>query len=318
MNGAPTHSAGRDRPYGVPPRGRRLPDATRVGTVRLAVADLDRSVAWYTRVLGLDVLGTADERAGPAGGSRGTASTHADDPGRWAALGSPDGPALVELFEHPGAHPVQRFGRLGLFHFALLLPERAALGQLLRHLGRLGEPLGASDHLVSEALYLYDPDGLGVEVYADRPRAEWCHHGRELTMATEPLDAHALLAEAGETSWSGLPDGTVMGHVHLHVGDLAEAERFYHQGLGLDRMVWSYPGALFLAAGGYHHHLGVNTWNVGAPPPSRDEARLLEWELVLPTAEDVRRVVRSVDGPEGDEGLVVDPWGTPLRIRPER
>ncbi len=296
-------------PYGVPPRGRRLPDATRLGAVRLVISNLDRSLEWYTRVLGLQVVDRAEADAAP-GPEHGF--------GGWAALGAAGGPVLVELFEQPAAHPVQRMGRLGLFHFAVLLPDRGALGQLLRHLGRLGEPVGASDHLVSEALYLYDPDGLGVEVYADRPRSQWRHRGRELAMATEPLDARALIASAGGAAWSGMPEGSVMGHVHLHVGDLAEAERFYHHGLGLDRMVWSYPGALFLAAGGYHHHLGVNTWNAGAPQPSSDDARLLEWELVVPSAEDVRGLVRSVEGPDGDEGLVVDPWGTPLRIRPER
>lgn len=318
MSAVPAPTAGEELPYGVAPEGRRLPHGTRVGAVRLAVGDLQRSLEWYTRVLGLEVLRRTYAPAGRDGGNDVEAPARAEGSGPWAGLGPPGGPVLVELFEHPGARPVRRFGRLGLFHFALLVPGRDALGRLLRHMGDLGEPVGASDHLVSEALYLYDPDGLGVEVYADRPRDAWRHRGRELVMATEPLDAAGVVAAAGGSPWTGMPEGTVVGHVHLHVGDLAEAERFYHHGLGLDRMVWSYPGALFLAAGGYHHHLGVNSWNAGAPPPSEDEARLLEWELVLPTAEDVRRVVRSVEGPERDEGRVVDPWGTPLRIRPER
>ena len=294
-----------DLAYGVAPRGHRLPGGTRVGTVRLVVGHLERSLDWYERVLGLSVLERAGDH-GPEG--------HPSVSGRWVALGSPDGRPLVELFEQPGARPVGRRGRLGLFHFALLLPERAALGKFLRHVRDLDEPIGASDHHVSEALYLHDPDGLGVEVYADRPREAWRRQGRELAMTTEPLDLPDLAAAAGDAPWSGMPAGTVVGHVHLHVGDLQEAGRFYHEGLGLDRMVWSYPGALFLAAGGYHHHLAVNSWAAGAPSPTSDDARLLEWELVVPTEDDARRALASVGA---ESSLAADPWGTVLRIRGE-
>jgi catechol 2,3-dioxygenase len=130
-----------------------------------------------------------------------------------------------------------------------------------------------ADHLVSEALYLSDPDGLGIEVYADRPRHTWRHHERQLAMASDPLDVPSLIAAAGGAVWDGAPPGTTMGHVHLHVGSLADAEAFYHRALGLDKTVWNYPGALFLAAGGYHHHLGTNTWSPG-PGPSADRAQL--------------------------------------------
>ena len=139
-----------------------------------------------------------------------------------------------------------------------------------------------SNHLVSEAVYLSDPDGLGIEVYADRPRGTWQHEGRQLVMATEPLDVEDVVRAGGGEPWSGMPAGTTLGHVHLFVGDLDAAARFYHEGLGFDKTVWSYPGALFLSAGGYHHHLGTNTWAVGAVPAGEGDARLLEWEIVLP------------------------------------
>ncbi len=178
-----------------------------------------------------------------------------------------------------------------------------------------------SDHSVSEALYLTDPDGLGIEVYADRPRSAWRHEGRQLHMTTEPLDARDLVRAAGGERWSGAPAGTVIGHVHLFVSDLEAAAAFYHAGLGLDKVVWSYPGALFLSAGGYHHHLGVNIWALGAAPAGEEDARLVEWELLLPTAADVAAAAASLEAAAAavqreDDGsvLVLDPWGIPLRL----
>ena len=277
----------------------RLPDASRVGAVRLQVASLERSLRYYRDFLGFAAMGTSD----------GVARLGAQD----------DDVVLLELHEKPGAAPVPRRGRLGLFHFAILLPDRASLGRFAGHLARMGAPAGSSDHLVSEAIYLQDPDGLGIEVYADRPRSSWRRSpDGDLTMATEPLDVASLLRAAGEVPWSGMPRGTVIGHVHLHVGDLREAERFYHEVLGLDVMVRGYPGALFLAAGGYHHHLGLNTWAAHAQPAGPDDARLLEWELALPSQEDVRVVADrfSAAGHEVDDAAVVrDPWGTALRLR---
>ena len=201
---------------------------------------------------------------------------------------------LVELRERRGARPAGR-GRLGLFHFAILLPDRPALGRFVQHLADLGVHAGAGDHLVSEAFYLTDPDGLGIEVYADRPRESWRRNGRELLMATDPVDVAAVVAAGGDVTWTGMPEGTTMGHVHLHVGDLALASRFYSEALGLDRMVWSYPGALFLAAGGYHHHLGTNVWaGSGARAPEADQAQLLEWTLELPDAGSLRSAAASL------------------------
>ena len=164
-----------------------------------------------------------------------------------------------------------RRGAFGLYHFAILVPDRAAIGRFAAHLSSLGISVGMADHRVSESLYLSDPDGLGIEVYADRPRRTWQSHDRELAMATDPLDITSVIAAGGGEKWDGAPPGTTMGHVHLHVGSLEGAEAFYHGALGFNKTVWSYPGALFLAAGGYHHHLGTNT-GPGPLGPSRTAA----------------------------------------------
>ncbi|HKT61168.1 MAG TPA: VOC family protein [Gemmatimonadales bacterium] len=287
--------------YGIAPPGYRLPGELRLGTVRLQVADLARSLEWYGRVLGVEVQasGNGIARLGAPGDSR----------------------TLIELHERAGAQPVPRRGRLGLYHYAILLPDRASLGRFVRHLAELGERAGMSDHLVSEAIYLSDPDGLGIEVYADRPRTTWRHDQRQLVMATDPLNVDDLLRAAGPEPWSGLPPGTVIGHVHLHVGDLRRAEAFYHAGLGLDQVVWSYPGALFLSAGGYHHHLGTNTWAAGAQPAGDADARLLEWEILLPSGQDVQAALASVAATGApvtagaSDGVATDPWGTRVRVR---
>lgn len=287
--------------YGQPPRGYRLPAATRLGRVRLQVADLGRSLIYYRDVIGLRVI---DQRDG------------------WVLLGTHgDGVPLIELHEYPGATPVPRRGRLGLYHFALLLPERAALGRFVRHLATVGARAGSSDHLVSEAIYLQDPDGLGIEVYADRPRSSWRTEGQQLRMTTAPLDLEDLTRAAGTDVWTGVPAGTEVGHVHLHVADLERAASFYHQGLGFDAMVWDYPGALFLAAGGYHHHLGLNTWAAGAPTARADDARLLDWEVILPSPADADAAAASLRKQgydalqEGGGWRASDPWGTGLQIK---
>jgi catechol 2,3-dioxygenase len=174
---------------------------------------------------------------------------------------------------------------------------------------------------VSEALYLRDPDGLGIEVYADRPRSSWRTVDRQYQMAADPLDLGDLVRAAGDRVWDGMPPGTTMGHVHLHVADLDAAAAFYHAALGLDKMVWGYPGALFLAAGGYHHHLGLNVWAGANAPRSTDEdARLLEWRIVLASRDEAREAASSVKSAgydvtqAGDEWIVTDPWGTSARL----
>jgi catechol 2,3-dioxygenase len=301
-----THATDSGPGYGVRPPGFRLPDGTHPGAVRLQVSDLERSLRFYEEILGLRTVVREHATA--------TLAPHDDDA------------PLLHLVERPGARAVPRRGRIGLFHFAILLPDRAALGRFVVHLGEARVHVGASDHLVSEALYLSDPDGLGIEVYADRPRSTWRATGGELAMSTLPLDLGALVRAAGDERWTGAPPGTVMGHVHLHVGDIERASAFYHEALGFDRVVWSYPGALFLSAGGYHHHLGVNTWaGSGAAAPAEDEAQLLEWELVLPAPSDVAAATASVAGhghvtnsAEAETVRARDPWGTTVRLRAVR
>lgn len=288
-------------PYGLQPTTFRLPDATRLGRARLQVTDLVRALDFYTKVLGFHVL---SQQAGAA---------------TLGAVG--DERAFLELCGG-ASKPVPRGGRQGLFHFAILLPDRASLGRFLVHLSDIGIRAGASDHLVSEAIYLSDPDGLGIEVYADRPRESWRHAGRELSMATIPLDAGSVADAAGGAPWTGMPAGTTLGHMHLHVGSLEEARAFYHDALGLDLIVWSYPGALFFSAGGYHHHLGTNTWAKGQPSAAPDEARLLDWELVLPDAASVEAARANLEAHghvasrSGDGWLFRDPWGTQLSLVP--
>ena len=291
-----------ERPYGIAPPGFRLPDATHVGSVHLQISNLQQSIDFYGDVLGLHVLEQAVESValGAAGVDR----------------------PLLWLHARNGLKPAPRRGAFGLYHFAILLPNRAALGQFAEHLSRARVRVGMADHLVSESLYLTDPDGLGIEVYADRPRNAWRHRDRELSMATDPLDIENVIAEGGGGVWNGMPTATTIGHMHLHVGDLEGADSFYHRALGFDKMVWSYSGALFFAAGGYHHHLGTNTWSPG-PSARDDQARLLEWELIVPGEQDASAAGRSLraagySAEDGGNGwIAADPWGTRLRIAPE-
>ena len=290
---------GSPRSYGIAPPGFALPDATHVGGVRLQVSDRRRSVGFYEQVIGLRVSSE---------GEAATLGAHADER------------PLVTLETRRGVTPAPR-GALGLFHFAVLLPDRASLGRFAAHLSRLGVRMSAADHRVSESLYLWDPDGLGIEVYADRSTDAWEQDGRELVMTTEPLDLEELMAAGRGTPWDGVPSGTRMGHVHLSVGALEGAADFYHRALGFDQTVWNYPGALFMAAGGYHHHLGTNTWGSGVAPLP-EQAQLLEWELVVPSRGDVLAAGRSLQSagyttaPAGSDLSAADPWGTRVRICP--
>jgi catechol 2,3-dioxygenase len=286
--------------YGIVPPAYRLPDATHLGRVRLQVSDLARSIAYYTTVIGLRVIAQS---------------------GDTAMLGARDNDAvLVELHEKRGVRSVARRGAIGLYHFAILLPDRPSLARFVAHLSQIGAYAGMSDHFVSEAVYLTDPDGLGIEVSADRPRSEWRVEDGQLAMTTLPLDVPKLLAAAGGVPWTGAPSGTVIGHVHLYVRDIDQAAAFYHAGVGFDKVVWSYPGALFMSAGGYHHHLGTNTWATGAALSTDDDARLLEWELVVPDGGSVSEVKKNLEtlgfAVVGDGGEIAarDPWGTQLRV----
>lgn len=286
---------------GIAPPGFRLPDDTYIDSVTLQIADLDRSIAYYKGVLGLHVLNRSDDRA---------------------ELGAQnETKAFIKLVQNPDAEPVPRRGLLGLYHFAILLPDRASLGRFVAHLGDIGAYAGMSDHLVSEAVYLTDPDGLGIEVYADRPRDTWKLHERQLEMATKPLDVASVIGAAGGKKWDGIPAGTKIGHVHFYVGNIDEAAQFYHEGLGMDKIVWNYPGALFMSAGGYHHHVGTNTWAAGARSATDNDARLINWELVVPDAKTVQAAAASIATAgfdveaEGDSMVASDKWGIKLRVR---
>jgi catechol 2,3-dioxygenase len=284
-----------------------------LGPVRLTVADATGVGAFYERVVGLRPLGPP----AAAGVVR-----------LGASAGAPTAPPLVELVEEPSARPRDRHA-CGLFHLALLVPDRVSLAQALRRIVAAGWRIdGASDHLVSEALYLSDPAGNGIEIYRDRPRAEWRRSASgELAMATLPLDLNDLAGELADLAPErdvGMPPGTTLGHVHLQVSDLGAAEAFYADALGFDVMVRGYPGALFVAAGGYHHHVGLNTWaSAGGPPRDPSTRGLRDVAIVLPDATerdaaaarlaDAGHAVTAADG--GDDVLVTDPFGIDLRLR---
>ena len=248
--------------------------ATRMGAVHLTVADLARSLEYYRESIGLAVLEQEDGRA-----TLGAGTTR-----------------LLELVEVPGAQPAP--GRTGLFHFALLLPDRVSLARWVAHAVRTQVRLaGASDHYVSEALYLSDPDRHGIEIYADRPREIWEGQVAE-RMGTDPLDLDGLLGELDDpatAAFEGQPDGTVMGHVHLQVSQIPPSVEFYRDVLGFGLMAEYGGQAAFLSAGGYHHHVGANTWRSGgAGPPEPGAAALRHFEIVLPDAAERERIVERL------------------------
>jgi catechol 2,3-dioxygenase len=270
---------------------------TQIGLVSLAVADLNRSLTYYTQALGFVVL---------------------DQQEKHATLGVPGTPLLF-LTEETGVKPFphDRYGYTGLYHFAILLPSRADLGRWLGHWQTLSLPFpGQGDHLVSEAFYITDPDGNGIEVYRDRPRAEWPYINGQLQMAADPIDVQGVLAAAEREGkpWSGFPVGTRLGHMHLQVGDIPQAETFYHEVLGFDVIV-RMPSALFISAGGYHHHIGMNTWHsLHAGPAPAGIAGLRSFTIEMPNQEARDAVLARVRAAgyaateTGDFATFQDPW----------
>ncbi|WP_433944179.1 VOC family protein [Paenibacillus sp. SN-8-1] len=249
--------------------------ATNIGVVKLKVSGLERSVAFYQEVVGLKVL---------------------NQQGNTAELTVDGIHPLVVLQELDQADVLPRRAGAGLYHFAILLPDRTSLGLSVRNLIQHQIPVGQGDHLVSEALYINDPDNNGIEIYADRPRETWQRDEQgHYVMTTDPVDIDGLLAASEGMEWTGLPVGTRIGHVHFHVSDLKKAEEFYCQVLGFD-IVANYGGsALFVSAGGYHHHIGLNTWaGVGAPPVPENAAGLDYYELILPSLSEVEAVVQRL------------------------
>ncbi len=277
-----------------------IPAATRMGAVHLTVADLDRSVVYYERAIGLSVRERAGDRA---------------------MLGA-GGEDLLVLVEQPGA-PSAR-GYCGLYHFALLLPQRIDLARWLAHAARERVALvGMADHYVSEAIYLSDPDEHGIEIYWDRPREVWEGKVAE-RMTTLPLDTSSLFGELSDPAsepFERLPAGTAMGHVHLCVGDIPQTVAFYRDVLGFALMASLGAQAAFLSAGGYHHHLGANIWeSAGASQPPIGSAALRQVTITLPSEAELDRLVaQSADaGYESqalDTGVLLhDPSGNAIAL----
>lgn len=276
------------------------PPVTFVGRVDLKVQDLDRSVAFYQDVIGFKVLEKTER----------------------SAEFTADGKNVLLSVEQPDDVMPKQRRTTGLYHFAILLPRRADLANILKHFVQARFPLqGASDHLVSEALYLADPDGNGIEIYIDRPVSDWTWNESQVVMTTDPLDAESLLEEDNGGSWNGLPAGTVMGHIHLHVSELAKTEEFYTKGLGFDVVSRYGPQALFISTGKYHHHIGLNTWNgVGAPKPAENSVGLASFSLVLPDEESVKETIARLSSigaavtKENGVMVTVDPSGNRIKL----
>ncbi len=269
------------------------------GTIRLNVADAARARAFYERTIGLRSI--ADDADALRLGTNGT--------------------PLVELIEAHDA-PRRPPHTTGLFHLAIVLEGHRELAQALRRIAGSGWPLaGASDHLVSEALYLNDPEGNGIELYCDRPRADWRYVDGQLEMSTLPLDLDALAADAGDSDFESVGSEARIGHLHLNVADLAEAEAFYCGLLGFEVTVRGYPGALFVSTGGYHHHLGFNTWSGrGAPSPPGGALGLNRFELVVNDPLELDRIERrltetGIDAQRAEGGFrVADPSANRLLL----
>jgi len=267
-----------------------------IRNVTLNVMNIEKSLAFYTDFLGFKVL---------------------ENKGKEVVLTTNGKTALITLIQPAGVTPKER-NRTGLYHFAILLPTRADLGKMLVHLAKHRYPIGASDHEVSEALYLNDPDGNGIEIYCDRPADQWHWKMDSVNMTSAQLDAESVMAEAKGEPWEGMPRETVMGHIHLHVSNLAEAANFYQGVLGYD-LVLNYGGqALFLSTGKYHHHLGMNTWNgVGIPAPSENSAGMKEYAIDVPDEAYLQKIKAALQNDYVEKDGVVyvtDPSGTTISL----
>ncbi len=267
------------------------PDTT-LGYVHLNVSDLTQSLSFYQEVLGFQ----AQRR---------------DDNTVYLRAGQADAPCVALTERHGAVRP--EFAT-GLYHFAVLVPSRLELARSLRRLVETEYPLqGFADHLVSEAIYLADPDGNGIEIYRDRPRNEWYDAQGKIQMATDPLDVRGVLAELNghDSAWRGFDAATKLGHMHLQVANVRQAKAFYSDVLGFDLIMMYGPSAAFVSAGGYHHHIGMNTWNsAGAPPPPPESIGLREFVVRLPDLDALSQVAGRVRAAglaieEENEGLLV-------------
>ncbi|RKL66370.1 glyoxalase [Salipaludibacillus neizhouensis] len=255
--------------------GFHQPPSTFVNEIQLKVTDFERSLTFYQDMLGFQIL---------------------DQTGELVRLTVDGEKPLITLTRPDDILPKQP-RTTGLYHFAILLPDRVSLGALLQHLVRQKYPLqGASDHLVSEAVYLADPDGNGIELYIDRPSSEWTWSNGEVKMTTDPLDAESLLAEGASLIWKQLPAGTVLGHIHMHVSDFRDIEDFYCTGLGFEVVTKFGDQALFISSEGYHHHIGLNTWaGVGASAPPENSVGITWFEVVFPSSDAKHKAIERLE-----------------------
>lgn len=272
-----------------------IPASTQVGLVQLRIADLERSLAFYRDVLGYQA--------------------EINDSGKVATLAAGAPMPDFALHERSGIGPAP--ARVaGLYHAAILLPSRADLARIVRQLAGHGIPFGQADHGVSEALYINDPDGNGLEIYADRPREQWPTDEQGVAMVVEPIDFEDLLGELADDDepWSAMPAGTRIGHVHLRVSDLAQSREFYVDKMGFQVMQESMPSALFVSAGGYHHHLGMNVWESrGQPLAGEDVAGLISFAVELPAESDRERLIERLE----QAGVEFEPADVPVIHDPD-
>ena len=275
---------------------------TSLGLVKLKISNLEKSIAFYEKVIGLKSINVTNKTA--------QLSANGITP-------------LLELEQIDQPYTGSKRGHTGLYHFALLLPTRKALGKVLQHFVNLHVPIGQADHLVSEALYLSDLDGNGIEIYRDRPRDEWKLDERGLVkMASDPIDWEGILAEAKGEVFTGLDEGTIMGHMHLHVSSLPAAKKYYCDIMGFNLEAdWSFNGAYFVAAGGYHHHLGLNVWNGQGIPPLPDHATgLAYYTIVLANHNEWNTLKQRLEAHSysvtvtGNEMLTTDPFGIQIKL----
>ena len=231
-----------------------------VNQIRLKVEDIERSIEFYTKIMGFNILNRE---------------------GKEVILTADGINPIITIVEPENVVP-KLPRRTGLYHFALLLPSRFHLGLFLKHIREEGYPIiGGSNHGVSEAIYLEDPDENGIEVYRDIDSREWKHNGNQINMVTDPLDYNGIVAETGGEKWDGIPKETIIGHIHLHVGDLDEAKRFYCDGLGFDLVMKMANSALFISSVGYHHHIGLNIWNGRNAEPLPDNSVGMKYFTII-------------------------------------
>ncbi|WFA06105.1 VOC family protein [Bacillus sp. HSf4] len=263
---------------------------TELGYVKLKVKSLEKSISFYRDMIGFQIL-KRDLKT--------------------AELTADGAHPLVVLEEIPNAVVLPERSAAGLYHFAILLPNRKELGLAVKHLLRIGMDIGQGDHLVSEAFYLSDPDQNGIEIYRDRPREGWKRDAQgNYVMGTEPVDVRGILEEAGSQEWKGLPPETKIGHVHFHVRDLQQAKDFYHSVLGFG-IAGDYQNmsALFVSAGGYHHHIGLNLWaGRYAPFAPAEAAGMAYYTILLPDEAELARTLKKLESSGHMAERKADAW----------